>query len=144
VSDTEFNNDVWIAPLDKSREPFNLSRHPDNEYQPVWSPDGRAIAFTGRRVGDEVDIYYIWLRDEDEEKRTRDRTLQRAIEKVGKVREKKGGSSSGGSKTGIRGRGGSTEGSATTASDTSSESRTANTTGSPCSHPPTDCGEHRH
>ncbi|MBW8883748.1 MAG: PD40 domain-containing protein, partial [Planctomycetia bacterium] len=29
VSDNEFNNDVWVAPLDKSRKPFNLSRHPD-------------------------------------------------------------------------------------------------------------------
>src|SRR4029079_3624655 len=54
--------------------------------------------------------------------------LQRAIEKVGKVREKKGGSTSGGSKTGIRGRGGSTEGQSTTASESPSESRTATTT----------------
>lgn len=85
-SDEEFNNDVWIAPLDGARPPFNLSRHPDNESQPVWSPDGRVIAFTGRRVQDEVDIYFVWLRDEDEEKRTRDRTLEKALEKIEKTR----------------------------------------------------------
>lgn len=86
VSDNEFNSDVWIVPLDGSRPPFNVSRHPDNEYQPSWSPDGRIIAFTGRRIEDEVDIYYVYLRDEDEEKRTRDRVLERAMEKVGKAR----------------------------------------------------------
>ncbi len=86
TSDEDFNNDVWIAPLDGSRAPFNLSRHPDNEYQPAWSPDGRAIAFTGRRVQDEVDVYFVWLREEDEEKRTRDRTLEKALEKVDRIR----------------------------------------------------------
>lgn len=85
-SDEEFNNDVWIVPLDGSKPPFNLSRHPDNEYQPAWSPDGRVIAFTGRRVDEEVDIYFVWLHDEDEEKRSRDRTLEKALEKVEKVR----------------------------------------------------------
>lgn len=95
VADTDFNSDVWIAPLDGSRQPFNLSRHPDNEYQPVWSPDGRAIAFAGRRFADEVDVFFVWLREEDEEKRSRDRTLERALEKVGKVRGKRGSRSGG-------------------------------------------------
>src|SRR5262245_14064077 len=122
VADTDFNSDVWIAPLDKSREPFNLSRHPDNDFQPTWSPDGKAIAFTGRRIGDEVDVYYIWLREEDEEKRTRDRALERAMDKVSKARSKKGPPSGG---TGTRGRGGSTSGGpggGGTASSGSSES----------------------
>ena len=40
---------------------------PTTSRRPVWSPDGKTIAFTGRRVEDEVDIYYIWLRAEDDE-----------------------------------------------------------------------------
>ncbi len=125
VGDTEFNNDVWIAPLDRSREPFNLSRHPDNEFQPVWSPDGRAIAFTGRRIGDEVDIYYVWLHEEDEEKKTRDRTLERALEKVSKVRSKKGGS---GGSSSAKGRGGGAGRTASASGDTSADSAATATT----------------
>ncbi|HEY7310070.1 MAG TPA: S41 family peptidase [Gemmataceae bacterium] len=87
-SDSDFNRDVWIIPTDNSRKPFNLSRHPYNDGNPVWSPDGRVIAFTGRRGLSEVDIHYVWLRAEDDEKSGRERTLDKATEKINKVRNK--------------------------------------------------------
>jgi tricorn protease len=91
-SDSDFNRDIWLAPVDGSRPPFNLSRHPYNDGDPVWSPDGRLIAFTGRRGVNEVDIHYVWLRAEDDEKGGRERSLDKALEKINKVRNKtKGG-----------------------------------------------------
>lgn len=84
-SDEWFNGDVWVAPVDGARPPFNLSRHPDNDSDPVWSPDGRLIAWTGKRENDEVDIFYVWLRAEDEERTKRERTLTRAREKIAKA-----------------------------------------------------------
>jgi tricorn protease len=87
-SDSDFNRDVWIIPLDGSRRPFNLSRHPYNDGNPVWSPDGRLIAFTGRRGLTEVDIHYVWLRAEDDEKSSRERALEKALDKIDKVRNK--------------------------------------------------------
>ncbi len=86
-SDNDFNRDVWIQPLDGSRERYNLSSHPDNDFSPVWSPDGKTIAFTGRRVGFETDIYYVQLQKTDDETGSRDRKLKEAIEKIKKVRK---------------------------------------------------------
>src|SRR5262249_42867840 len=83
ADDDDFNRDIFIAPIDGSQPPFNVSRHPRNDHQPVWSPDGRAIAFTGQR-GEERDIFYVWLRAEDEERSTRDRSIDKAIEKMKK------------------------------------------------------------
>jgi tricorn protease len=87
-SDSDFNRDIWILPTDGSRKPFNLSRHPYNDGNPVWSPDGRLIAFTGRRGLTEVDMHFVWLRAEDDEKSRRERSLEKALEKINKVRHK--------------------------------------------------------
>ena len=53
--------------VDGSRKPFNLSRHPDSDGGVRWSPNGKLLAFTGRRYDTETDIYYVWLKKEDEE-----------------------------------------------------------------------------
>ncbi len=86
-SNNNFNRDIFILPLDGSREPFNLSSHPDNDYSPVWSPDGKMIAFTGRRIGSETDIHYVQLRQADNETGSRDRKLKEALEKIQKIRK---------------------------------------------------------
>ena len=84
VSDEWFNSDIWLLPLDGSRKPFNLSRHPNNDMNPKWSPDGKMIAWTGRHEGEEMDIYYVWLSAEDSEQGKHERTLLKAREKMTK------------------------------------------------------------
>jgi len=91
LPDDQFNRDVWIWPIDGRREPFNLSRHPDNDGHPVWSPDGKAIAFTGRRLATETDIHFVYLAREEAETTSRDRKLRAAVEKIEKARGKPGG-----------------------------------------------------
>ena len=59
VYDNNFNRDIWIVPVDGSKPAFNLSRHPDSDGGVKWSPDGKLLAFTGRRFDTETDIYYV-------------------------------------------------------------------------------------
>lgn len=88
TSDDDFNRDVWIAAADGSREPFNLSRHPNNDFSPRWSPDGKLLAFVGARQEDETDLFYVWLQDADDHLDRRDRALQKATEKLDKARKR--------------------------------------------------------
>ena len=82
--DSDFNSEIWLMPVDRSRAPVNVSRHPDNDNNPLFSPDGKILAFTGRRVGDESDIYYVYLREEDDDKSSRDRKMEKALEAMKK------------------------------------------------------------
>jgi tricorn protease len=87
-SDNDFNRDIWLMPSDGSGKPFNLSRHPYNESNPVWSPDGKVIAFSGQRAsGQESSLCFVFLKSEDNERDSRDRTLEKAVEKISKARK---------------------------------------------------------
>lgn len=85
-SDDDFNREIWIVPTDGSKPAVNISRHPDNDYSPVWSPDGKKIAFIGRRAATETDIYYVYLQVADEQQSARDKKLKAALEKFKKAR----------------------------------------------------------
>lgn len=89
VSDNDFNSDVFVKPIDGSREAENLSLHPDNDRNPVWSPDGKVIAFTGRQYGEESDIFLVYLQASDDQQSPRDRKLTEALEKMQKNRKDK-------------------------------------------------------
>jgi tricorn protease len=86
TEDNDFNSDVFIAPLDGSRAPYNLSRHPFDDRNPTWSPDGKIIAFTSRRNIEETDIYYVTLTKDTEETGTRERALEKSLERLNRAR----------------------------------------------------------
>jgi len=52
-----YAGDIWVAGLDGS-EPRRLTSHPAEENTPLFSPDGRSIAFAGN-YEDNVDVYVI-------------------------------------------------------------------------------------
>lgn len=43
------HSDIWLADVDGSREPRQLTESPEISSSPRWSPDGRAIAFLSAR-----------------------------------------------------------------------------------------------
>ena len=99
TQDDNYNNDVFVVPLDGTAEPFNLSRHPDSDNAPVWSADGKRIAWVGRRDGDETDIYWIDLSKDTDEATERDETLKKALKAMEDSSKKKP-AKQGGSKQG--------------------------------------------
>jgi tricorn protease len=86
--DNDFNSEIWVMPLDKHAPAVNVSRHPDNDQSPVFSPDGKILAFTGRRSKEESDIYYVYLQEEFDDESSRDRTIEKALDTMKKKRPK--------------------------------------------------------
>lgn len=88
TQDDNYNSDIFIVPVDGTREPFNLSRHPDMDFGPTWSGDGKRIAWVGRRDGDEADIYVVDLAKATREATTRDETMKKALAAMKKGKKK--------------------------------------------------------
>jgi len=82
--DSDFNRDIWIVRSDGKGTPFNVSRHPYADYDPVWSPDGKRIAFAGRRASGDpgANISIVALLPDDDEITARDRKLDKALDKM--------------------------------------------------------------
>ncbi len=60
-----WREDVYIVPADGSQEPFNLSDHPNDDYRPLWSSDGRRLSFASRNAEGDLWIKEVFLRKED-------------------------------------------------------------------------------
>lgn len=78
--DEEFNSDIFVVPTDGSRKPINISKHPRNDTDPVWSPDGSKVFWIGERSNRETNICYVYLKKDD---------YERSVESWAKLREKK-------------------------------------------------------
>ncbi|MFB6099269.1 MAG: S41 family peptidase [Salinibacter sp.] len=66
-----FNADIYIQAADGSEGPVNVSQHPRDDAEPVWSPDGSKLAFVSDRTGNDNDVWFAWLQEEDWEKTKR-------------------------------------------------------------------------
>jgi len=67
-----FNSDVYVHAADGSTGPVNVSQHPRSDGSPVWSPDGSKLGFVSDRSGNDTDIWFAWLQEENWERTERD------------------------------------------------------------------------
>ncbi len=76
LSDLDFNREIFIHPADNSFAPVNISMHPRTDTDPVWSPDGKKLAFSSLRNYGSYDIWFVWLQKKDAEKSAEDWELE--------------------------------------------------------------------
>ncbi|MCB0632147.1 MAG: PD40 domain-containing protein, partial [Lewinella sp.] len=72
MDDLNFNSEIYIHPVDQSRDPVNVSLHPRRDFSPVWSEDGSKLAFLSDRNNGNSDVWFVWLKASDWEKTQRD------------------------------------------------------------------------
>ncbi|MBQ9432056.1 MAG: PD40 domain-containing protein [Kiritimatiellae bacterium] len=84
IGDVYRNRDVWIVAVDGSREAYNVSRNFKWDGSPIWSPDGKIIAFCGERAeaDDEAQLCYVYLNPKDEEHDLNDVKIEKAVKKI--------------------------------------------------------------
>lgn len=58
-TETEQTSDLWLLPSDGGAAPRRLTATRGGETGAAWSPDGRRIAFSARRDGDEAAQIYV-------------------------------------------------------------------------------------
>ncbi len=73
--DPDYNEEIWII-ASEGGEPVNVTRHPEYDTGPIWSPDGSVLAWSTTRHSHspdrrEYDVYALYLREADHD-RTRE------------------------------------------------------------------------
>jgi len=63
-----WREDVFVVLVNAKTEPINISNNPNDDYKPMWSSDGRRIAFASRDNVGNLWIKYVFLYKEDEDK----------------------------------------------------------------------------
>ena len=52
-----YRSAIWVAPLDGSEEPTQLTSGSRSDSSPLWSPDGRWLAFVSNRDGKDEEAH---------------------------------------------------------------------------------------
>lgn len=89
--DLNFDSEIFIQSVEDSSIKMNVSMHPRSDINPVWSADGKKLAFLSNRSGINMDVWMVWLQKEDWEKTKRDREEGEYYKKEEKKEDKKKG-----------------------------------------------------
>jgi len=65
--DQNANSEIYIIPAGGG-EPYNVSRHPDFDEDPQWSPDGKRLVWSSHRHDNDFDVWGVWLTEADHQR----------------------------------------------------------------------------
>ncbi|WP_275316446.1 S41 family peptidase [Tenacibaculum bernardetii] len=66
--DLNFDSEIFIQSIADKSKKMNVSMHPRSDANPVWSADGKKLAFLSNRSGMNYDVWMVWLDKTDWEK----------------------------------------------------------------------------
>ena len=66
--DLNFDSEIFIQSIADKSKKMNVSMHPRSDTNPVWSADGKKLAFLSNRSGINYDVWMVWLEKSDWEK----------------------------------------------------------------------------
>ncbi|WGH75288.1 S41 family peptidase [Tenacibaculum tangerinum] len=66
--DLNFDSEIFIQSVENPSNKMNVSMHPRSDRNPVWSADGKKLAFLSNRSGINYDVWMVWLTKTDWEK----------------------------------------------------------------------------
>ncbi len=70
--DLNFDSEIFIQSVKNPSNKMNVSMHPRSDGNPVWSADGKKLAFLSNRNGINYDVWMVWLEKSDWEKSKKD------------------------------------------------------------------------
>ena len=75
--------DVFVV-ASRGGEPVNVSRHPNDDFQPLWTADGRRLLFASRTDDGEYSIKQVWFSrsDWDLEDDEREKVIDEPVSRV--------------------------------------------------------------
>ncbi|MDE0536235.1 S41 family peptidase [Tenacibaculum sp. L6] len=71
--DLNFDSEIFIQSIANPAIKMNVSMHPRSDRNPIWSADGKKLAFLSNRSGINYDVWMVWLEKSDWEKTKLDR-----------------------------------------------------------------------
>jgi tricorn protease len=86
--DDDFNEDIFLVNAGGG-DPVNITRHPAYDTRPLFSPDGKYLAFLSNRSGYQYDVHYVWLTKAEEAKTEEQRLDEEERKKSAKKDEPK-------------------------------------------------------